>query len=249
MASDRRTLRTTFRDTCSSRQIALIALPCTKYGRRIFATVSTTSIPIMALDLPESHREPHRQRGPFGTPITPPKGVLFPCGNTYFTTWCPEGTSIESLVRVEGTSWRVDQGFETTKGELSLDPNESRSWYGWHRHVSLVMLAYAVMTAVRSQVNAITPENIEPGSLKTHPLVDPGNPAPYCKACPVSDPHHPHPGMVHIPTCPSSHSPEGASQIKNATVVLDRGDRAITRATFARLLAKRTSVSQRQRGH
>ena len=81
----------------------------------------------------------------------------------YFTTWCPKGTSIESLVRVEGTRWRVEEGFETTKGELGLDHNESRSWHGWHRHVSLVMLAYAVMTAVRSQVNAITPKKTQPG--------------------------------------------------------------------------------------
>ena len=76
----------------------------------------------------------------------------------YFTTWCPVGTSIETLVRVEGTRWRVEEGFETTKTELGLDHNESRSWHGWHRHVSLVMLAYAVMTAVRARTNAITPK-------------------------------------------------------------------------------------------
>ena len=82
----------------------------------------------------------------------------------YFTTWCPKGTSTESLVRVEGTRWRVEEGFETTKGELGLDHNESRSWHGWHRHVSLVMLAYAVMTAVRSQVNTNTPKKTKSGS-------------------------------------------------------------------------------------
>lgn len=82
----------------------------------------------------------------------------------YFTTWCPMGTSIETLVRVEGTRWRVEEGFETTKNELGLDHNESRSWHGWHRHVSLVMLAYAVMTAVRSQANAMAPKKTRPGS-------------------------------------------------------------------------------------
>jgi SRSO17 transposase len=76
----------------------------------------------------------------------------------YFTTWCPKGTPIETLVRVEGTRWRVEEGFETTKNELGLDHNESRSWHGWHRHVSLVMLAYAVMTTVRYQANAMTPK-------------------------------------------------------------------------------------------
>jgi SRSO17 transposase len=76
----------------------------------------------------------------------------------YFTTWCPKGTPIETLVRVEGARWRVEEGFKTTKNELGLDHNESRSWHGWNRHVSLVMLAYAVMTTVRSQANAMTPK-------------------------------------------------------------------------------------------
>lgn len=85
----------------------------------------------------------------------------------YFTTWCRKETSIETLVRVEGTRWRVEEGFETTKNELGLDHNESRSWHGWHRHVSLVMLAYAVMTAVRYQANAMTPKKAMPRPVRT----------------------------------------------------------------------------------
>jgi pimeloyl-ACP methyl ester carboxylesterase len=27
----------------------------------------------------------------------------------YFTTWCPHGTSIDTLVRVEGTRWRIEE--------------------------------------------------------------------------------------------------------------------------------------------
>ncbi|GAA4492580.1 IS701 family transposase [Gluconacetobacter tumulicola] len=73
----------------------------------------------------------------------------------YFTTWCPQGTPLETLVRVEGTRWRIEEGFETAKNEFGLDHNETRSWHGWHRHVSLVMLAYAMMAAVRSQANAM----------------------------------------------------------------------------------------------
>lgn len=76
----------------------------------------------------------------------------------YFTTWCPKGTPIETLVRVEGTRWRVEEAFETTKNELGLDHNESRSWHGWHRHVSLVMTACAMMAAVRHQANTFTPK-------------------------------------------------------------------------------------------
>jgi SRSO17 transposase len=61
----------------------------------------------------------------------------------FFTTWCPAGTGIATLVKVEGHRWAIEDSFETAKNELGLDHNETRSWHGWHRHVSLVMLAFA----------------------------------------------------------------------------------------------------------
>ena len=75
----------------------------------------------------------------------------------FFTTWCPAGTGIEALVSVEGRRWAIEDSFETTKNELGLDHNETRSWHGWHRHVSLVMLAFAMMAAIRHQANQATP--------------------------------------------------------------------------------------------
>lgn len=75
----------------------------------------------------------------------------------YFTTWCPAGTGIQALVAVEGHRWAIEDSFETTKNELGLDHNETRSWHGWHRHVSLVMLAFAMMAVVRYRANDETP--------------------------------------------------------------------------------------------
>ena len=72
----------------------------------------------------------------------------------YFTTWCPQGTGIDKLVQVEGSRWSIEDSFETAKNELGLDHNETRSWHGWHRHVSLVMLAFAMMATIRQQANA-----------------------------------------------------------------------------------------------
>ena len=72
---------------------------------------------------------------------------------TYFTTWCPAGTSVETLVAVEGRRWAIEDSFETAKTELGLDHNESRSWHGWHRHVSLVMLAFAMLATIRHHAN------------------------------------------------------------------------------------------------
>jgi SRSO17 transposase len=76
---------------------------------------------------------------------------------TFFSTWCPAGTGIATLVRVEGHRWAIEDGFETAKNELGLDHNETRSWHGWHRHVSLVMLAFAVLAVIRQHANAPTP--------------------------------------------------------------------------------------------
>ena len=75
----------------------------------------------------------------------------------FFSTWCPAGTGIETLVTVEGHRWAIEDSFETAKNELGLDHNETRSWHGWHRHVSLVMLAFAMMAAIRHHANAVTP--------------------------------------------------------------------------------------------
>lgn len=75
----------------------------------------------------------------------------------FFTTWCPAGTDIQTLVTVEGHRWAIEDSFETTKNELGLDHNETRSWHGWHRHVSLVMLAFAMMAIIRYRANGVTP--------------------------------------------------------------------------------------------
>ena len=72
----------------------------------------------------------------------------------FFSTWCPAGTGIATLVKVEGQRWAIEDSFETAKNELGLDHNETRSWHGWHRHVSLVMLAFAMMAAIRHRANA-----------------------------------------------------------------------------------------------
>lgn len=75
----------------------------------------------------------------------------------FFTTWCPAGTGIQTLVAVEGHRWAIEDSFETAKNEFGLDHNETRSWHGWHRHVSLAMLAFAMMAVIRYRANDVTP--------------------------------------------------------------------------------------------
>jgi SRSO17 transposase len=75
----------------------------------------------------------------------------------FSSTWCPAGTPIQTLVSVEGRRWAIEDAFETAKTELGLAHNETRSWHGWRRHISLVMLAVAMMAAVRHHANQLPP--------------------------------------------------------------------------------------------
>jgi SRSO17 transposase len=67
----------------------------------------------------------------------------------FHLTLAPEGTDLATLVRVAGTRWTIEACFEAAKGEVGLDEYEVRSWTGWHRHVTLAMLALAYLAAVR----------------------------------------------------------------------------------------------------
>jgi SRSO17 transposase len=80
----------------------------------------------------------------------------------FFSTWCPKGTPMKKLVSVEGHRWAIEDSFETAKNEFGLDHNETRSWHGWHRHVSLVMLAFAMMAVIRHHANAVPPKKTMP---------------------------------------------------------------------------------------
>ncbi|WP_308163785.1 transposase [Bradyrhizobium sp. SRL28] len=91
----------------------------------------------------------------------------------FFTTWCPTGTSIETLVAVEGHRWAIEDSFETAKNEFGLDHNESRSWHGWHRHVSLVMLAFAMMAVIRHRANPPPQKNETPNYGKNQSIAIP----------------------------------------------------------------------------
>jgi SRSO17 transposase len=87
----------------------------------------------------------------------------------FFSTWCPKGASMQKLVSVEGHRWAIEDSFETAKNELGLDHNETRSWHGWHRHVSLVMLAFAMMAVIRHRANSRpSPKKTRPRSRPKH---------------------------------------------------------------------------------
>ncbi len=77
------------------------------------------------------------------------RGTAKPDDLAYCLTHAPEATTLAALVRVAGMRWTIESCFEAAKGEVGLDDYEVRSWTGWHRHVTLAMLAHAYLAALR----------------------------------------------------------------------------------------------------
>jgi SRSO17 transposase len=74
----------------------------------------------------------------------------------FYACYGPAATPLVGLVRVAGTRWAVEEGFEQAKGEVGLDHYEVRKWPGWYRHVTLALLAHAFLAVTRAQ--AANPE-------------------------------------------------------------------------------------------
>lgn len=56
---------------------------------------------------------------------------------------------VTALVRVAGMRWPIETAFEESKGGLGLDHYESRSWLGWHHHMTLCLLAHHFLVCTR----------------------------------------------------------------------------------------------------
>ena len=79
------------------------------------------------------------------------RGISDPSEVAYFACGGPPATTLDELVRVAGARWAVEDLFELAKGDCGLDEYEVRSWAGWHRHVTLSLIALAIVAVIRSR--------------------------------------------------------------------------------------------------
>ena len=68
----------------------------------------------------------------------------------YFTYARKKQSALRTLVAVAGRRWAIESAFQMAKGECGLDHYEVRHWQGWYRHITLSMLALAVLAALRA---------------------------------------------------------------------------------------------------
>jgi SRSO17 transposase len=67
----------------------------------------------------------------------------------YYIAAGPSKTTLTRLAVTAGARWSIEGGFESAKQEAGLADYEVRSWTGWYRHVTLSLLAQAVLAVVR----------------------------------------------------------------------------------------------------
>jgi SRSO17 transposase len=79
------------------------------------------------------------------------RSVADPSAMAYSLCGGPPGMPLGELVRVSGARWAIEECFELAKGECGRDEFAVRSWVGWHRHVTLSLLAPAVVADIRSR--------------------------------------------------------------------------------------------------
>ena len=65
----------------------------------------------------------------------------------FYRCWSPAPVPLAVLVRVAGMRWAVEEGFQAAKGQAGLDHYQVRTWTGWHRFITLAMLALAFLMA------------------------------------------------------------------------------------------------------
>jgi SRSO17 transposase len=69
----------------------------------------------------------------------------------FYACYGPVDTSLVGLVRVAGTRWAIEDGFQQAKNEVGLDHYEVRRWPGWYRHITLALLAHAFLVVTRTK--------------------------------------------------------------------------------------------------
>jgi SRSO17 transposase len=68
----------------------------------------------------------------------------------YYLGYEPAQTTMSELIRIAGRRWAIEDSFEAAKGGVGLEEYEVRKWDGWHRHITLCLLAHAYLVVLRS---------------------------------------------------------------------------------------------------
>jgi len=74
----------------------------------------------------------------------------------YYLCHGSAGTTIDQLVGVAGARWAIEECFQSAKNEVGLDQYQVRRYDGWHRHITLAMLAHAYLAVTTAHAPKAT---------------------------------------------------------------------------------------------
>jgi len=77
----------------------------------------------------------------------------------YYLVFAPPATSLHAKVTALGGRWRIEEDFANGK-DLGLDHYEVRSFVGWYRHITLVMLALAFLVSIAAAARTLAPASL-----------------------------------------------------------------------------------------
>ncbi len=83
---------------------------------------------------------------------------LRPTETAWYLVYAPVDTPLAEIVRAAGTRWTIEEVFKLAKGQVGLDHYEVRSWQGWHRHMTLALLALAALATTAATVKKGEPD-------------------------------------------------------------------------------------------
>ena len=75
----------------------------------------------------------------------------------YYLSDGDETTTLEELVRVACARFWIEDCFERAKGQVGLADYETRSWDGWHHHVTMSLLALWFLVKEQRRLKGTTP--------------------------------------------------------------------------------------------
>jgi len=78
----------------------------------------------------------------------------------HYVCYGPVAATLGDLIRVAGVRWAIEECLEEAKGEVGLDHYEVRRWDGWYRHITLCLLAHAVLAVTRATAEKRGPPTI-----------------------------------------------------------------------------------------
>lgn len=67
-----------------------------------------------------------------------------------YICWGLDDKTLEDLVAIAHQRWTIEQYHKEAKQLLGLDRFEGRTYRGWHKHIALVLLAYAFLATLRA---------------------------------------------------------------------------------------------------